>query len=260
MSGFEPLGRGQLARLAYRLGHKRATGVLTLGFGRRREVLVLRRGYLMTGDLDALGRRASQRLARLASADGATYRFEGGVAAYPPGAVQKQLALATWARQHLERQLDAGAARDLVTELAGVRLSVRPSLAPDPATCDATDLRILEAMRQPRRLDQIWPLARTPRFRLLSFLHFLRQVGALRQDGVAARPTPRARRDSDAHRVLGVPADADPQSVKRAYHRLARALHPDLQPGLSIARRRDLERKLADVTHAYRELSEPLPR
>ncbi len=51
---------------------------------------------------------------------------------------------------------------------------------------------MLVAMSSPRRLDQIWPLARTPRFRLLSFVHFLRAVGALDVEGIVAeqsRPT-----------------------------------------------------------------------
>ena len=59
---------------------------------------------------------------------------------------------------------------------------------------DESDRRMLAAMAQPRRLDQIWPLARTPRFRLLAFLHFLRTVGALSLVGVAAD-------DSAPHRV-----------------------------------------------------------
>ena len=38
--------------------------------------------------------------------------------------------------------------------------------------------------------------------------------------------------------------------IKRAYRRLARALHPDLQPGLDDVRRRELEARLAEVTAA----------
>jgi len=256
ISPLEPLRRGEFVRLAYRLGRSRATGVLCVEHRGERQLLVLRRGFLMTAVVDPLGRRASQSLARIAAFIGARYHFDGGTAAYPPGAVQRQFAIGAWARRHLEAQLDAGRARALVTSLAGVRLSVRSELAPDVAWCDETDLRILAAMKQPRRLDQLWTMARTPRFRLLSFLHFLRETEALNQDGVAAVPRlPRARHDSDAHRLLGVGEDADRQVVKRAYRRLARALHPDLHPDANDARRRSLERKLALVTDAYRELS-----
>lgn len=250
----ESLGRGGFVRLAYRLGRARATGVLTVRHGDHRELLVLRRGYVMTAESDALGRQAAQRLARLAGAADARVHFDGGTAAYPPGAIQRQLPLAVWARRHLESQVDAGRARDLLHQLAGARLSVRPELSPNPATCDATDLRMLEAMREPRRLDQIWPLARTPRFRLLAFLHFLAETGALSTDGIAARPLAPSPRARAAHELLGISAGADHVAVRRAYRRLARALHPDLHPDASVERRRALERKLADVTDAYRQL------
>jgi preprotein translocase subunit Sec63 len=122
-----------------------------------------------------------------------------------------------------------------------------------PEPIDETDRRILAAMAQPRRLDQIWPLARTPRFRLLAMLHFLRAVGALVVQGVALRvePSPRLH----AMRLLGLDGDPTREAVRRAYHRLARMLHPDLQPGISDTRRRELEAKLAEVTAAYQSLN-----
>lgn len=251
---FEPLAPGELVRLVYRLGRAAATGVLTLQTDSGCEVLILRRGFLMTAESDALGRQAALRLGRLAAAPRVAAHFDGGTAAYPPGAVQRQFPVAAWARRHLESQVDAPRAHQLIARLAGVRLSVRPELAPDPASCDASDLRILAAMRQPRRLDQIWPLARTPRFRLLSFIHFLDATGALVCDGVAAPRTVQPANDSDAHRTLGLTGHVDRDAVKRAYRRLARALHPDLHPGATDERRRSLERKLADVTEAYRSL------
>ncbi|MBZ0238081.1 MAG: J domain-containing protein [Deltaproteobacteria bacterium] len=112
-----------------------------------------------------------------------------------------------------------------------------------------------------RRLDQIWPLARTPRFRLLCFLHFLRQVGALQIAGVGAAASdsgphraPVDSRHMAALRTLGLSERSDRDTVKRAYRRLARALHPDLQPGLPDLRRRELEARLAEVTAAAEAL------
>jgi DnaJ-domain-containing protein 1 len=179
--------------------------------------------------------------------------FTGGVAACPPGR-QPQVSLAGWVRTHLEQQVDRSLAESLVRELAGMRLVLRSELAPEPQ--DEADRRLLAAMVQPRRLDQIWPLARTPRFRLLAFLHFLRSVEALEVEGVVAA---RALRSIDprrraALRLLGVPEDADLGEVKRAYRRLARSLHPDLQPQLDLERRRSLEHRLAEVTAAYEAL------
>lgn len=261
----ERLGRGDFVRLAYRLARSHATGVLTIvapGHGARgSELLVLRRGHLMTGETtaDGGGRRTAQRLERLAAQDGARWQFDGGVAAYPPGALLRQYNLAAWARAHLEGQLDAAQAQAMVHELAGARLALRVDLAPEPAHCDETDRRILAAMAVPRRLDQIWPLARTARYRLLTFVYFLRAVGAVTPLGVAAPARPIRDSDSEAYRLLGVPAGADPETVKRAYHRMARALHPDLHGQVSEDRRRQLERHLAAVNTAYRRLTGGAP-
>ncbi len=250
------LARGELVRLLYRLGRQGASGVLTVTpRAERGEVFVLRRGAVMVGDGELARKTAIARLARLCSVDAMDVAFEGGVTAYPPGA-SNQVALTGWARHHLEQQLDGSLAEAIVHELAGVRLSLRPELAPEPA--DEADRRMLAAMALPRRLDQIWPLARTPRFRLLAFLHFLRSVGALEAVGVVAERSAPYRmvepRRQAAMRMLGVDDDADADAVKRAYRRLARALHPDLQPDADALRRRTLERRFAEVTAAYETL------
>jgi DnaJ-domain-containing protein 1 len=255
------LGRGELVRLLYRLGRSAASGVLTVTpiGSPRGEIFVLRRGAVMIGEGELARRTMVARLARLVAQHAMTVVFEGGVTAYPPGA-QHQLPLATWSRAHLENQLDASLADDLVCELAGIRILVRSELIPELATCDEADRRMLSAMMQPRRLDQIWPLARTPRFRLLAFLHFLRSVDAIHVEGVVAERMPLRRPGAPdpaldaARRMLGVGASADLETVKRAYRKLARSLHPDLQPDADLERRRVLERRFAEVTAAYEAL------
>jgi DnaJ-domain-containing protein 1 len=277
------LGRAELIRLIYRLGRHGASGVLTIGPrppAARPEVFVLRRGLALSGEgragpeerraedrarssIDELARRTvGARLARLVAQGEAALVFEGGVTAVIPPGASHGVSLAAWARAHLEQQLDGALAEALVRQLAGVRLTLRPELAPEPA--DEADRRMLAAMAQPRRLDQIWPLARTPRFRLLAFLHFLRAVDALEGAGIAAERGSPARAPAPARaadprrlaalRLLGIAAAADPEDVKRAYRRLARALHPDLQPGVDAERRRALERRFAEVTAAYEAL------
>ena len=274
------LGRGDWVRLAYRLGHQAASGVLTLTARRsasssaadpRRpavpiartgsdragsapEVFVLRRGAVVCGDGELAKRGVAARLARAAAEPALIATFDGGVTAYPPGAAY-QVALVGWARSHLEAQLDGALAELVLRELAGLRIVLRAELAPAPL--DEADRRMLAAMAVPRRIDQIWPLARTPRFRLLAFLHFLRAVGALALEGVGAERTPARSADPRqvaARQLLGVDDAADADTVKRAYRRLARALHPDLQPEADAQRRRTLERRFAEVTAAYEAL------
>jgi hypothetical protein len=283
------LGPGGFVRLAYRLGLEAASGVLTLRVAagvrpaERPEVFVLRRGAVVSGEGDLARRALLTRLARAAAEPGLVAAFEAGVAACPPGGLPS-VPLAGWARSQLERQLDASLADALLRELAGARLAVRPELAPSPL--DDADRRMLAALAVPRRLDQIWSLARAPRFRLLALLHVLRRVGALSVDGAAdsprdaapPRPSPAAPRRSttaprhsdpraipvvvhraDARRaaamqLLGIDDTADLGAVKRAYRRLARSVHPDLQPGASAERRHHLERRFAELTAAYEAL------
>lgn len=193
------------------------------------------------------------RLARLVGLERVAVEFQGGVNACPPGP-QHQIFLASWVRAHVEAELDSSLADRVMRELAGMRLSIRPALVPTPA--DEADRRLLSAMDKPRRLDQIWPLARVPRFRILAFLHFLRRIDALEAEGIAAEKSgPNRRIVGDRRRaaaaLLGVGPDAGSEAIKRAYRRLARSLHPDLQPHTDPAVRRHLELRFAELAEAY---------
>jgi molecular chaperone DnaJ len=58
--------------------------------------------------------------------------------------------------------------------------------------------------------------------------------------------------DQDLYSVLGVPRTASPEEIKKAYRRLARRYHPDVNPG-----NREAEERFKRISLAYDVLSDP---
>jgi molecular chaperone DnaJ len=58
----------------------------------------------------------------------------------------------------------------------------------------------------------------------------------------------------DYYAILGVSKDATPEQIKRAYRKLARKLHPDVNPD------EDAQERFREVTTAYEVLSDPKKR
>ena len=59
----------------------------------------------------------------------------------------------------------------------------------------------------------------------------------------------------DPHRILGVSPDASEEEIKRAYRKLAKKYHPDLNPGDAEA-----ARKMQEINAAYEQLQNPKAR
>src|SRR6202161_1030606 len=57
---------------------------------------------------------------------------------------------------------------------------------------------------------------------------------------------PDAMADADPYDLLGVARDASQQDIRKAYRRLAKKLHPDLNPG-----DKDAQRKFQQLSAAY---------
>ena len=55
----------------------------------------------------------------------------------------------------------------------------------------------------------------------------------------------------DPYEILGVARDADADTIKKAYRKLARQLHPDVNPDP------ETQERFKDVTRAYEILSDP---
>jgi molecular chaperone DnaJ len=60
--------------------------------------------------------------------------------------------------------------------------------------------------------------------------------------------------DPDLYALLDVPRDADPDTIKKAYRRLARQLHPDVNPDPAT------QEKFKEISRAYEILSDPQKR
>ncbi len=60
---------------------------------------------------------------------------------------------------------------------------------------------------------------------------------------------------SNPYETLGVPKDATADAIRKAYRKLAKANHPDLNPGKA-----DAERRFKEITAAYDLLSDPAKR
>ncbi|MDD3028765.1 MAG: DnaJ C-terminal domain-containing protein [Alphaproteobacteria bacterium] len=60
---------------------------------------------------------------------------------------------------------------------------------------------------------------------------------------------------NDPYQILGISKNASASEIKSAYRKLAKKLHPDVNPG-----RKDIEQRFKDVTAAYDFLSDPAKR
>jgi len=114
------------------------------------------------------------------------------------------------------------------------------------ASCLGSDERPLVAyLKKPRTLDEIDAADLCAPSRAARLLVFLDLVGALE---IEAKPL------GSPYLLLGVPEGAPLDEVKRAFHRLARELHPDRHPSASEDDRRLLAERFAAIHAAYRQI------
>jgi hypothetical protein len=137
---------------------------------------------------------------------------------------------------------DAEAFRARVAGGARLQLVTQPH-----QSCIGLDERALVAMlAAPRTLDELERVQPAPPGRAARLCAFLDAVGALSVESELSL--------ASAYALLELADGANADEVKRAYRRLARALHPDVHPNASPDELRELERRFAAVSAAYRRL------
>jgi DnaJ-domain-containing protein 1 len=137
---------------------------------------------------------------------------------------------------------DADAFRARAANGARLQLVSQPH-----ASCIGLDERPLVAMlTTPRTLEELERTQVTPAVRVWRLCAFLEVVGALSVESELSL--------ASAYALLELGEGASADEVKRAYRRLARALHPDVHPNASSDELRELERRFAAVSAAYRRL------
>jgi DnaJ domain len=134
----------------------------------------------------------------------------------------------------LRRQL--AARLEALEELADARVCFRVAVRPPRGALQG---------RPSDASDAQWIRPLEPR----DFLH-----GRRRARERSAQPQARAVH-STAWQALGLSPGADTPEIKRAYKRLARAVHPDLHPEATDGERRVLAARFNAITEAYRVLT-----
>lgn len=240
----------QLAALVYRLAHRGQTGRLTVRLvGRRigRPVVALHRGWVHAVDLEpaqaALGRlppRAEDALALLLRCADTEPSFIADARPDDRGACPP-FHPARVVRAHYESlgQADDG----WRTRGAAARLSL--SLKPHASALAPDERPLVAFLSSPRSVSEIDKARLCPPQRASRLLGFLDAVGAIDYLPLGDGASLYAR--------LGLPEGAPLVEVKRSYRRLARELHPDRHPLATRDDRRELERRFAEISSAYRE-------
>ncbi len=234
-----------VARRLYELGQAQASGSLAVAVGASTASVELLRGWVHAIDLASIAARVGPQPIRgedalrllLPVAEDA--RFSEGTPPRKRG-VCTPFHPAAPVRNFVDRRgLDTGAWRARVG--AG---TVELVQAPHPSCIGHDERPLVAFLGRPRAADEIDAAQLCPPPRAARLLAFLYAVGALKFTAATASP----------YKLLELPEGAPVEEIKRAYRRLARELHPDRHPTAAPDDLRDLERRFAEVSAAYRRL------
>lgn len=180
--------------------------------------------------------QGDERLQRLLGREEIAWRWEEGAERAPLGRVTPFHPAALLRRLVV---VDGAAFRERVGP-ARLQLATPPH-----RSCIASDERpLLSLLGRPRALHELDAVCAPDRTAAL--LAFLAAMGAVHLEGELTLER--------AYATLELAASAPAAEVRRAYHRLARALHPDAHPEATDSERRQLAARFAAVTAAYHRL------
>jgi hypothetical protein len=243
----------QVARRLYELGHAQANGTLRAVrvdgstaplrlamVGGWIHAVELSPAYSLIGDAPE---RGEDRLRLFLKLTDEQYRFDAWTESARP---EKHGPVAPFHPAVVLRNYVDGRNLDLVLWRARVGAGrVQILRAPHPSCLGQDERPLVAYLTRPHTLAEIDSAGLLPAPRTARLLGFLDAIGALEQVSDI---------DATTYAVLELHEGASLEEVKRAYRRLARELHPDLHPGASADDLRDLERRFAEVSAAYRKL------
>jgi hypothetical protein len=117
---------------------------------------------------------------------------------------------------------------------------------PHPSCIGLDERPLVALLATPRTLEELERTQLAQPGRAARLCAFLDAVGALTVESELSL--------ASAYKLLELPDGAGADEAKRAYRRLARALHPDVHPEASPEELRELERRFAAVSAAYKRL------
>jgi DnaJ-domain-containing protein 1 len=118
--------------------------------------------------------------------------------------------------------------------------------APHPSCIGLDEKPLIALLATARTLDEIDRAQPCPPARTGKLLAFLEAMGALTVESELSLAA--------AYALLELAEGASADEIKRAYRRLARALHPDVHASASADELKELARRFAAVSAAYRRL------
>ncbi len=244
----------QLARLLYAVGQTAGSGVclVALPESRAAEARVeIYRGWvhavdatsarrLIGGKVPPRGEDALAALLRLEREHSLLARFDTELA------LEKRGACTPFHPAALVRNAIDALHHDVEILRAFVGQGTIALPRPPHSSCLGSDERPLVAyLKRARTLDEIDSADLCAPSRAARLLVFLNDVEALEIEAKAL---------GSPYLLLGLPEGAPTTEVKRAFHKLARELHPDRHPTASETDRRELAERFAAIHAAYRQI------